>query len=169
MVSLKKYLEEASPHISPIVKDKKGTMDQPNEKVIREKVGNHISFYFHIIEKILTKRKISTIKRLLFELMGNCRTLMGQYPYVLQVIEALYERIRIIFLMRAPAKRLHLLSLASHLEIWAMKLWHQRETNNTEEYKNIMEMTQIINPDMPVLWEIVKDITFLLIVLEIGK
>ena len=169
LTSLKKYLKEASPHISPIVKDKKGTMDEPNEKIIREKVGNHISFYFHIIEKILNKRKMGQIKRELYELMINCKTIMGQYPFVLQVIEALFNRIKIIFLMRSPERRLHLLGLASHLEIWSMKLWYQRDTNNTEEYRGIMEMTKIINPDMPVLWEIVKDMTFLLIVLEIGK
>ena len=144
-------------------------MDQPNEKIIRDKVANQISFYFHLIEKIITKKKVAQAKRTLFELMGNCRTLMGEYPYVLQVIEALIERIRIIFLMRAPARRLHLLGLASHLEIWAMKLWYQKDTNNSEEYKRILVMTEIINPNMPVLWEIVKDITFLLIILEIGK
>ena len=169
MTSLKKYPKEASPHIFPIVKNKKRIMDQPNEKIIRDKVASHISFYFHLIEKIITKKNIAQAKRILFELMGNCRTLMGEYPYVLQVIEALTERIRIIFLMRAPARRLHLLGLASHLEIWAMKLWYQKDTNNSEEYKRILVMTEIINPNMPVLWEIVKDMTFLLIVLEIGK
>ena len=61
------------------------------------------------------------------------------------------------------------MALASHLEIWAIKLWYQRDTNKTEEFRGIEEMTKIINPDMPVLWEIVKDLTFLIIVLEIGK
>ena len=144
-------------------------MDEPNEKIIREKVGNHISFYFHIIEKILCKRKIREIKRELYELMINCKTLMGEYPFVLQVIEATINKIQVIFLMDPIEKRVHLMALASHLEIWSMKLWYNRDTNKTEEYRNIEEMTKIINPDMPVLWEIVKDLTFLLIVLEIGK
>ena len=169
MTSLKKYPKEASPHIFPIVKDRKRTMDQPTERINRDKVATHISFYFHLIQKIITKKTVTSAKRILFELMGNCRTLMGEHPYVLQVIEALMERLKIIFLMRAPERRLHLLGLASHLEIWAMKLWHQKDTNNSEEYRNIMVMTEIINPDMPVLWEIVKDLTFFLIILEIGK
>ena len=61
------------------------------------------------------------------------------------------------------------MALASHLEIWALKLWYNKDKNRTEDYKSIEVMTKIINPDMPVLWEIVKDLIFLLIVLEIGK
>ena len=101
--------------------------------------------------------------------MSNCKAWMGEYPFVLQVIEATINRIQVIFLMDPIEKRVHLMALASHLEIWSMKLSYHRDPNKTEEYRNIEEMTKIINPDMPVLWEIVKDLTFLLIVLEIGK
>ena len=169
LTSLKKDLKAASSQNSPIFETKMGIMNNHKENEIREKVGNHISFYFNIISKMLCRRHTHETKRGLEELMSNCKSWMGEYPFVLQVIEATINKIQVIFLMDPIEKRVHLMALASHLEIWSMKLWYNRDTNKTEEYRNIEEMTKIINPDMPVLWEIVKDLTFLLIVLEIGK
>ena len=74
-------------------------MNKQTEAEIREKVGNHISFYFNIISQLLCRRHTMETKRGLDELMSNCKTWMGEYPFVLQVIEATIHRIEVIFTM----------------------------------------------------------------------
>ena len=144
-------------------------MERLTEAEIRDIVGNHISFYFNSISILLCRKHTTHPKRGLNELIYNCKTMMGEYPFVIQVVEATIQRIQVIFAMDPKEKRVHLMALASHLEIWALNLLLNRDKNRTEAFKSIKEMAKIQNPDMPILWEIVQDLTFLLIVLEIGK